>query len=481
MRFLSDFICRRRFNKEITMTDSQKLLAEYVETGSEPAFRELVTRYLDLVYSAAVRLMEGDTHRAEDVAQTVFADLARMARTLSREVMLGGWLHRHTCHVAATVLRGERRRQSRERQAVAMNALPDHSKANLAQIAPILDEAINQLGVDDRTAIVLRFFEQSDFRTIGHALGTNDDAAQKRVTRALEKLHSLMRHRGVSFSAAVLGTALATEAVTAAPAGLAISISGAALASAAVTGGTTLSLLKIIAMTKLKLGIISAIAVAAVATPLTIQYQTQARLRAENTSLRRQNDELAQRAAANERLFVAPANHPQELGPKELSELLRLRSEVGRLRRENKDLEKMQAENQRLHSLPASANAAPKAQNASVNDDLPKASLAFAGYADPESALQSTFWAINQGEAKTFRDSLASGSDMSKAAEGKTDDEFVAKVKSEFDKVTAFKILDKQVLSDDEVNLTVFAAGINQTAIFKMKRVGGQWKFAGRE
>ena len=79
----------------LRMTDTQQLLAQYAATGSETAFRELVACYMDLVYSAAVRLTNGDTHLAEDVTQTVFADLARLARKLSREVMLGGWLHRH--------------------------------------------------------------------------------------------------------------------------------------------------------------------------------------------------------------------------------------------------------------------------------------------------------------------------------------------------------------------------------------------------
>src|SRR5580704_16801677 len=106
------------------MTDSQRLLADYAKHGSEAAFRELVTRYLDLVYSTALRLAGGDTHLAEDVAQTVFVDLASLAKSLSGEVKLGGWLHRHTCFVAAKTLRGERRRQSRERQAVEMNSLP---------------------------------------------------------------------------------------------------------------------------------------------------------------------------------------------------------------------------------------------------------------------------------------------------------------------------------------------------------------------
>src|SRR5687767_2063242 len=122
------------------MTDNQQLLAEYVQSGSDAAFRELVNRYLNMVYSTALRLVGGDTHRAEDVAQIVFADLARNARAFSRDVIPGGWLHRHTCFVAAGVLRTERRRQLRERKAAEMNALHEHSNEFLS-IAPILDDA----------------------------------------------------------------------------------------------------------------------------------------------------------------------------------------------------------------------------------------------------------------------------------------------------------------------------------------------------
>ena len=160
------------------MTDGQQLFAQYVETGSETAFRDLVASYVDLVYSAAVRLVNGDIHLAEDVTQVVFTDLASKARSLSGEVRLGGWLHRHTCFVASKTLRSERRRRARERQAVEMNALEDHSAENLALVAPILDEAINQLGAEDRAAILLRFFEQCDFRLVGEALGSNEDAAR---------------------------------------------------------------------------------------------------------------------------------------------------------------------------------------------------------------------------------------------------------------------------------------------------------------
>ena len=125
------------------MTENQKLLSEYVKGGSEAAFRELVARYTNLVYSVAVRLTNGDSQLAEDIGQRVFSDLARKAHSLSQDVMLGGWLHRHTCFVAATMMRAERRRQNREREAVQMNAIKDHSDANLAEVAPMLDEAIN--------------------------------------------------------------------------------------------------------------------------------------------------------------------------------------------------------------------------------------------------------------------------------------------------------------------------------------------------
>ena len=226
----------RHFTRELQTTDTQSLLAEYVRTGSESAFRELVARYLGLVYSTALRLVGGDTHLAEDVAQTVFIDLARKARGLSSRVMLGGWLHQRTYNVAAPMMRAQRRRQSREREAVLMNALQSDPPADLAQVEPLLDEAITQLAVPERTAIILRFFEQRDFRSIGQALGSSEDAARMRVTRALDKLHVILKHRGVTLSAAALGTALATETLAAAPAGLAAGIAGTALANAAAAG-----------------------------------------------------------------------------------------------------------------------------------------------------------------------------------------------------------------------------------------------------
>ena len=250
------------------MTDNRTLLAEYANHGSEPAFRELVARYIDLVYSTAVRLVNGDTHRANDVVQTVFTDLARLARTLSPEVMLGGWLHRRTWHVATTLMRTERRRQHRERQAVEMNDFQNQSQDEFERIAPLLDEAINQLGDRDRAAIVLRFFEHRDLRAVGEMLGSNEDAAQKRVARAVEKLRGHFARRGIVASAVVITSALAAHAVHAAPAGLASAVTTASLAGA---GSFNLfTTIKILLMKKTNFVILTAAIVAGIALPILV-------------------------------------------------------------------------------------------------------------------------------------------------------------------------------------------------------------------
>jgi len=316
------------------MTESQRLLADYVTNASEGAFRDLVTRYTDLVYSTALRLVCGDSQLAQEVCQTVFIDLARKARTISGGVMIGGWLHRHTRFVAATLMRGERRRQSRERQAAEMNALRNEPDCNLAWASLQVDEAIDTLATEDRTALILRFFEQADLHSVGVALGISENAARMRVTRALEKLHSILRHRGATLSATALAAALGAEAVTAAPTGLAASLATTALAGG-MASATTLTFIKTIGMAKLKCGILGALAVVAVATPLAVQRQSLTRLRDENQSLRQQLEE--QLAIERNQLANAQSNVSQPVEQDHLRDLLRLRGEVGLLKRQLAD------------------------------------------------------------------------------------------------------------------------------------------------
>ena len=285
-------------------SDSQ-LLREYAENGSEAAFSEIVARYTDLVYSSAVRQV-GSPDLARDVAQSVFTDLARKAGSLARKLKendtLIGWLYRGTRYEALPILRTERRRLARER--LAMQHLDTTSEPSLDwdRIRPVLDEAMASLGDQDRDALLLRYFKNEDLRSVGHALGVSDDAAQKRVTRALEKLQTYLARRGVTTSAAAVSTVLSTNAVPMAPAGLATTLASASLADAGIGTVTTLTLLKLMTMTKAKIAVAGVILAVGIATPLLLQKRTNAKLRSEIDSLRQQTQGLARLREENQRL-----------------------------------------------------------------------------------------------------------------------------------------------------------------------------------
>lgn len=328
------------------MIDSHQLLAEYVRSGSDEVFRELVGRYVDLVYSTALRLVAGDSHRAEDVVQMVFLDLAAKASTLPASVMLGGWLHRHTCFMAAKTMRGERRRVFRERQAVEMDALQNDPAPDLSGIAPVLDEAINELGDTDREAIVLRFYEQRDFRSVGLALGSNEDAARMRVARALEKLETLLKRRGLTASAALLAASLLTNAVQAAPAGLVATISTAA--ALAGSTGSIATVAKTIAMTTFQKTVV--VATLAVAIGAGIHQAGNAiRSRGELEAVRQQQqplkDQLGRFAREQEEMAaqLAALRAENEQLRKDRAELARLRAETSRLRGDAQELARLKA------------------------------------------------------------------------------------------------------------------------------------------
>ena len=102
--------------------NDQQLLADFAGKRSEAAFTELVRRHVDLVHSAAQRMVR-DPHLAEDVTQAVFAALAQNAAQLSHHPVLSGWLHRITRNLAANVVRSEVRRRVREQEAAAMNEI----------------------------------------------------------------------------------------------------------------------------------------------------------------------------------------------------------------------------------------------------------------------------------------------------------------------------------------------------------------------
>src|SRR4051812_6572858 len=221
------------------MIEDSELLRRYAHSHTEEDFAELVRRHLNLVYSAALRQVNGDAHLAQDVTQLVFADLARKAESLASHRVLAGWLFTSTRFAAAKAVRGERRRHAREAEAQLMQELllPNDPDAQLdwARVRPVLDDVLGELSDSDREAILLRFFEGRDFASVGAQLSVNDNTARMRVERALDKLRALLERRGVTSTSAALATVLANQAVVAAPAGLIATVTGAAIAGAGAT------------------------------------------------------------------------------------------------------------------------------------------------------------------------------------------------------------------------------------------------------
>lgn len=274
---------------ENTMEDDATLLRHYAETRSNAAFAELVQRHLNLVYSAALRQVGGDAHLARDVAQSVFTDLSRKAAAVARCPVLAGWLYTSTHYAAAKAVRSEQRWRFREQQAHAMQELLNNSAhdAEWSRLRPVLDVAIKQLSPEDRDAILLRFFEGRAFAAIGERLRLTENAARMRVERSLDKLRLELARRGIDSTAGALGTVLIAQAVTAAPAPLASSVTATALTGTAATGAVA-SFLQFMALTKTQLTVAGALLVGGGAT-ISLQQNAQAALQREIASLEPQS------------------------------------------------------------------------------------------------------------------------------------------------------------------------------------------------
>src|SRR4051812_21046146 len=119
--------------------ESMALLREYAQSNSEQAFTALVSQYVSLVYSVALRQVH-DAHLAEEIAQTVFIVLARKAKSLSSKTILASWLCRTARYVSADTLKSQRRRQFREQESRVQSTLNQPDPAPWNQIAPLLDQ-----------------------------------------------------------------------------------------------------------------------------------------------------------------------------------------------------------------------------------------------------------------------------------------------------------------------------------------------------
>lgn len=209
--------------------DDAKLLQQYVETGSQDAFGQLVNRHLHLVYGAALRHVR-DRHVAEEITQAVFIVLARKASTLRHEAVLSSWLMSTTRFASLGHLKMAARRRRHEKRAAEMarNVWVDQVDMQWPQYEGELDAALATLRETDRKAVMLRFYEHKSFDEIAVALGTAEEAARKRVSRAVEKLRGYFGVSSRTLPATVVTYFLYNKLESPAPASLAAKITTAA-------------------------------------------------------------------------------------------------------------------------------------------------------------------------------------------------------------------------------------------------------------
>jgi RNA polymerase sigma factor (sigma-70 family) len=316
-----------------SLTD-QQLVQEYARNRSEAAFTEIVRRHVDLVYSAAMRMVR-DAQLAEDVTQATFLALAQNAGRLEEHCVLSGWLHRTARNLAVKIVRSDVRRRAREQEAVAMNELQARKADDVWEhIAPHLDDALLQLREPDRSVLMLRYFERKSAQQLAEIMGTTPEAAQKRTNRAVERLRRLFAKRGVTVGAGGLVAIVSANAVQSAPAGLAASISTAA--GSAATAAATAAITKTIAMTTTQKLLAAAVVAGCLVTPLWFEQNAQAKFDTQKKLLQERTDRLGELQTGNVALsnHITRATAGPELPPGELAELLRLRGRAGSLRKE---------------------------------------------------------------------------------------------------------------------------------------------------
>lgn len=240
-------------------------------------------------------------------------------------------------------------------------------------------------------------------------------------------------------------------------------------------------------MNEFKMGIVAAMAAASIILCLAIRHRAELAQRQRNESLGQHAEAMRQLSAENDRLsnLVVQVKSSQPLSREQLGELLRLRNEAGQLRQVAAEKSRLQADNAQLRAKAEQADRQ-LAEAQSAPNYWPKDKLAYAGYADPESALKSMLAAMSSGDVRGLRENLSpealAGLEKELAQRGVVSQaQEDAEIKSMGNMMTSastgFHILDQSMPSPDLAVIQLSFDGEGATRTFVLQRIDNQWKF----
>jgi RNA polymerase sigma factor (sigma-70 family) len=242
----------KRFPIKAVPNNDHQLLKQHLRDPSGGALGILVDRHLPLVHSVA-RRVTGNTEAARDISQTVFLRLVKKASNIPESLPLTAWFHRETHSASVDHVRSEIRRQKREQTAADLDAMKTSSEP-WDQLTPEIDGAINELPENERSLVLLRFYQNKTHPEVARELGINSDAARMRTNRALEKLRAILAKRDITTTSAILAATLPTNAISPAPASLATSITSSIQATT-TTGALAFAKAHLLTFSALAIGI----------------------------------------------------------------------------------------------------------------------------------------------------------------------------------------------------------------------------------
>ncbi len=208
-----------------------------------------------------------------------------------------------------------------------------------------------------------------------------------------------------------------------------------------------------------------------------IYHQGVVRLQQADMACREQAEELARVKEESVRLsnLIARSKPSGSLSDTQFRELMRLRGEVGQRRGEAREIAQIDATNRQLSAILAESGGAPV-----VPVHWAREQMAFAGYADPESAMISTLWALSNGDPSFYRAMLSAGEKEESEGEGNPQE-----IAEQYKKIgemlypssaTGISVVGKKENSPDEAVVDLYYEGEGKTRKFVVRKVDGQWK-----